>query len=122
MHSRPDNLYPALNSTFYVYVPYWGNPGIGYIDELRITKHSQSDFGVNLLAPGASTTCTASYTITQADLDTGTVTNAAKAQGLFNGNDVFSNEDSKTVTAVCRPRRSAWSRPPARRRTARSAR
>ena len=99
----PDNLYPALNSTFYVYVPYWGNPGIGYIDELRITKHSQSGFGADTLAPGASTTCTASYTITQADLDTGAVTNAAKAQGLFNGNDVFSNEDSETVTAVPSP-------------------
>ena len=35
------------------------------------------------------------------------MTNAAKAQGLFNGNDVFSNEDSKTVTAVQSPALSA---------------
>jgi len=36
--STPDNLYPALKSTFYVYVPYWGKAGLGYIDELHILK------------------------------------------------------------------------------------
>lgn len=40
--STPDNLYPALKSTFYVYVPYWGQSGAGYIDELHILK-SQVD-------------------------------------------------------------------------------
>lgn len=36
--STPDNLYPALKATFYVYVPYWGQSGAGYIDELHILK------------------------------------------------------------------------------------
>lgn len=34
------------------------------------------------LAPGASVTCTASYALTQADVDSGIVTNAATARGL----------------------------------------
>src|SRR5688572_14530463 len=51
------------------------------------------------LAPGASTACTATYTITQSDLDNGSVTNTATAHAFFNGNAVNSNTDSETVTA-----------------------
>jgi hypothetical protein len=43
----PYNHYPALNSTFYVYLPYWGVPGLGSIDELRITQHALSDYAIS---------------------------------------------------------------------------
>jgi LPXTG-site transpeptidase (sortase) family protein len=52
------------------------------------------------LAPGASITCTASYTITPADLNAGFVTNTASAHASFGGNPVNSNTDDETVTAL----------------------
>ncbi|MGB6993400.1 MAG: hypothetical protein WBG00_09260, partial [Thermoanaerobaculia bacterium] len=56
------------------------------------------------LAPGDSITCTASHTITQADLDTGSVTNTATATGKDpDGQDVVSNPDDETVTATQSP-------------------
>jgi len=55
------------------------------------------------LAPGASISCTASYTITQADLDAGSVTNTATASGRFGASSVTSPPDSQTVTAVQSP-------------------
>ena len=55
------------------------------------------------LAPGASLTCTASYTITQADLDAGSVTNIATGHGVFGLSTVDSNQDSETVTAIQNP-------------------
>jgi uncharacterized repeat protein (TIGR01451 family) len=51
------------------------------------------------LDPGDSITCTASSTITQVDLDAGSLTNVASAT---NGT-VTSNEDSATVTAALGP-------------------
>jgi hypothetical protein len=55
------------------------------------------------LAPGAQITCTASYTITQADLDAGTVVNVASAHAVFGASAVDSLTDTETVTAVQNP-------------------
>jgi uncharacterized repeat protein (TIGR01451 family) len=55
------------------------------------------------LAPGASQTFNESYTITQADLDAGSVTNTASADGEDTNGDPVSDSDSATVTAVQDP-------------------
>ncbi len=51
------------------------------------------------LAPGASETCTGSYTVTQADVDAGSVTNTATASGTALGGSVTSAVSSVTVPA-----------------------
>ena len=50
----------------------------------------------SFLDPGEAITCTASYLITQADLDNRSVTNVAKASA----GDIDSNEDTATVTVT----------------------
>jgi hypothetical protein len=55
------------------------------------------------LAPGEAVTCTASYTITQADVDAGSVTNLATGtaqDAAADGQTVTSNQDSETVSVV----------------------
>ena len=55
------------------------------------------------LAPGESITCSASYTISQPNLDAGSVTNIAQGHGYYGTTPVHSNFDDETVTAVQNP-------------------
>ena len=67
-------------------------------DKATVTCPAVSTVGNNdsFLDPGEAVTCTASYSITQADLNSGSVTNVAKASAA----GVDSNEDTETVNAV----------------------
>jgi uncharacterized repeat protein (TIGR01451 family) len=56
------------------------------------------------LAPGASTTCTGTYTITQADADAGSVNNHATATARYSGQQVTSNQASTSVLVIGAPK------------------
>ena len=73
-----------------------GNVTLSGLFSVADNKATTSCPATATLAPSASITCTASHSITQADLDAGSLTNTASAT---NGTTT-SNTDSKTVTAV----------------------
>src|SRR6185503_8162314 len=52
------------------------------------------------IAPNGTITCTASYNVTQADLDAGSITNVATGHAKFGQTTIDSNQDQVTVTAV----------------------
>ncbi|RGC70850.1 hypothetical protein C5N14_01775 [Micromonospora sp. MW-13] len=59
------------------------------------------------LAPGASTTCTGTYTVTKADVDNGKIVNTAQATGTFHEQKVSSNQATFTVTTEPTPPKQA---------------
>ena len=67
-------------------------------DKATVSCPALSTIGNNdgFLDPGESITCSASYAITQADLNNGSVTNTAKASA----GEINSNEDKATVTVT----------------------
>ena len=59
--------------------------------------------GVDTLAPGATTTCAAIYTLTQADVDAGSVSNTATATGTDPSGTVVDDTDGTTTTIPAAP-------------------
>ena len=77
------------------------NTGNVSLSNLAVADDKAADEScpVTTLAPLASTTCTASYTITQADIDAGSVTNIANASATDPNSTPVTSNDTETVTA-----------------------
>ncbi|MEM5773463.1 MAG: hypothetical protein AAGU05_00570, partial [Anaerolineaceae bacterium] len=69
-------------------------------DDKTTDETCQLNTATDTLLPGATTECTASYTVVEADLIDGSVTNVAYAQAFFKGEPVLSQTDTVTVDAA----------------------
>ncbi|HLO29018.1 MAG TPA: TadE/TadG family type IV pilus assembly protein [Anaerolineales bacterium] len=56
------------------------------------------------IAPGATGTCTGTHSVTQADIEAGSITNTATATATFNSKTITSNSQSFTVSTYLGPR------------------
>ena len=102
--ASPTNYSTVGQNITYTYnVTNSGNVGIAGPINVTDNKTGIIQISASGLAPGHSITGTANYTITQADLDNGSVTNAAFATGRFGNNTVTSNTANATVTANQNP-------------------
>jgi len=81
------------------------NTGNVEISALAITddKIASVSCPVTTLAPTESTTCTGTYSVVQDDLDLGSVTNIASADGTPSGGTLTPPEDTETVTGTQTP-------------------
>ncbi len=76
------------------------NTGNVTLTDIVVTDTTATVTGspVATLAPGASVTITASYTVTQADIDTGEILNIAEVEAIYT--DYLYNEHKVTATGV----------------------
>ncbi len=105
--SSPDTSYNAVNDTLnYSYlVTNTGNEAISALtvsdDRISTVNCDLSVVGNNdnIFDPGESVTCTATYTVTQADIDSGSITNNATANGTPALGALTPPTDSHTINA-----------------------
>ena len=93
--------YSAVGATIpYTFVV--RNTGAVTLNSITITDPMVTGIScpVTTLAPGASTTCTASHTVTQADLDAVSVVNTASVTGTPPGGSAIPSTSSNTVTVA----------------------
>ncbi|MEU9337121.1 hypothetical protein AB0D49_28810 [Streptomyces sp. NPDC048290] len=92
----PDPLLPGAEVPFEYVVTNGGDTEIESVtvEDDRVTGVTCESV---TLAPGASTTCTGTYTVTEADAEAGRVTNTASATGTSGGDPVRSPEDQVTL-------------------------
>ena len=106
--SASPSTYSAVGDTisYSLLVQNTGNVGVNSLSVADTAFSGQGaaplvNCPVSTLAVGASTTCTASYSVVQGDLSAGSITNTALAKGVYgSGNTpVQSNPSSAKVTA-----------------------